>query len=418
MFRIDSDGAVASLPDPADAGAVSGYFDPGNPSVGQRATVVSYDWMNAIQETVIDPIENQGLSLRKASPYDLLTEAIQKTLAEAGLVVGLRLSLTSGVLSFLGQDGNALSSSNFGHVPCRSNTAGKKIGLKMATPITLNDFASGSTHLSGIGLGVTEANDWANTLPLFLYSVSKSDSDIADTDGSSAIFISRNPNLHVTPASTLIGKKSTAPATDNQYAIVLLGTTYTVANYASLPCQLIGAIGATWDASDASYTFVALSTTGGLGEEELNRIFGTDWTMPLAQNGAATGTHLHANGGTAPLFSTNTYTYQVRRNGEIAVKYHLSGDGGTDGAGAVSTRMSLPLAVLYVTGRSLSAWGGDIIAATTLTNDAMVLAALVDGNSYCQFAYESSAVQTSNVRNDNFTNGARQISGTFSYKAF
>jgi hypothetical protein len=77
MFRIDSEDAVAVLPSPAAAGPIAGYFHQGDPGIGQEATVVSYDWMNALQETVIHPIEEAGIALDKAAPYDLLTQAIK-----------------------------------------------------------------------------------------------------------------------------------------------------------------------------------------------------------------------------------------------------------------------------------------------------------------------------------------------------
>lgn len=77
MFRIDSEDAVAVLPTPDAAGPISGYFSKGDPGIGQEATVVSFDWMNALQETVIHPIEDAGLPLSKDAPYDLLTQALK-----------------------------------------------------------------------------------------------------------------------------------------------------------------------------------------------------------------------------------------------------------------------------------------------------------------------------------------------------
>lgn len=418
MFRIDSDGAVASLPDPKDAGAVSGYFDPGDPGVGQRATVVGYDWANAVQESIVHPIEKRGISLRKESPYDLLTEAIQSFVAQSGNPSGVCLSLSSGILSIIGENGSALSDTNFGYVPGRSVTGGKRIALKIAEPIFLKDNASGASDVQGVGFGITEAAHWAENMPMFFYSVSKADTEISDTDGNSAIFISRSPCLKVTPASSLIGKRGAAPSSDTQESIVLLGSTYTVANYAALPCQLIGGFAWQWSTTPDDWTIQALTSFGGLGEGALNDIFANDWTMPMEQNGASAGTYLLPNGGTAPIFSDNFYLYQIRRSGEIVVKYYMQGDGGTDGSGAVSTRLSLPAAIAYVATASIYLWGGEVTAATTLANGAMVFANLTHGNSFCLFSYESAAVQTSQLRNNNFTNGSRSLVGGFSYKAF
>ena len=54
MFRIDSQGAVPSLPGPEPAGSTAGYFFKGNPAVGQKATVVSADWANEMNSKPIN----------------------------------------------------------------------------------------------------------------------------------------------------------------------------------------------------------------------------------------------------------------------------------------------------------------------------------------------------------------------------
>src|SRR3989338_917766 len=70
MFRIDSQGAVPSLPGPEPAGSTAGYFFKGNPAVGQKATVVSADWANAIQEEICYLIEQAGLQLNQQTKID------------------------------------------------------------------------------------------------------------------------------------------------------------------------------------------------------------------------------------------------------------------------------------------------------------------------------------------------------------
>lgn len=61
MFRIDSDGATAN-----------NRFTEGNPSLGRRPTVVSADFMNAIQEEIVGVIESQDISLSKSDDTQLL----------------------------------------------------------------------------------------------------------------------------------------------------------------------------------------------------------------------------------------------------------------------------------------------------------------------------------------------------------
>lgn len=77
MFRVDSDGAVSVQPAPASAGAISGFYDKGNPSLGIRATQVPFDHMNAMQEELVNAILSKDISLAK-SVDDQLARAIQR----------------------------------------------------------------------------------------------------------------------------------------------------------------------------------------------------------------------------------------------------------------------------------------------------------------------------------------------------
>ena len=65
MFRIDSQGTVPALPAPDPDGQIAGYFSKGNPAVGQKATVVSADWANAMQEEICYVIEQAGIQLNQ-----------------------------------------------------------------------------------------------------------------------------------------------------------------------------------------------------------------------------------------------------------------------------------------------------------------------------------------------------------------
>jgi hypothetical protein len=62
MFKIDSTGAAAALPAPAVAGLVSGYFTEGNAETATPATVVSADWLNAVQEEIIAVLTQAGIA--------------------------------------------------------------------------------------------------------------------------------------------------------------------------------------------------------------------------------------------------------------------------------------------------------------------------------------------------------------------
>ncbi|GEM_PF-6644281 len=85
MFRIDSQGTVPSLPAPEAAGATAGYFFKGNPAVGQKATVVSADWANAIQEEICTVIEQAGLQLNQQTKINH-TQLRQAVAAMIGVI--------------------------------------------------------------------------------------------------------------------------------------------------------------------------------------------------------------------------------------------------------------------------------------------------------------------------------------------
>lgn len=79
MFRIDSDGSVEVIPTPKSAGT-PGFFSEGNPSTGQKATVVSADWLNAVQEEIANAIETRGGVLSKTTRNQLAKAMTKKKL--------------------------------------------------------------------------------------------------------------------------------------------------------------------------------------------------------------------------------------------------------------------------------------------------------------------------------------------------
>jgi hypothetical protein len=72
MFRIDTAGALASLPTVQPLGSLSGYFTAGNPGAGQPATIVSADWLNAVQEELMAIIAAAGIAPDKTNPNQVI----------------------------------------------------------------------------------------------------------------------------------------------------------------------------------------------------------------------------------------------------------------------------------------------------------------------------------------------------------
>ena len=78
MYRIDNATATSTLPTPLAPGPVAkGYFQSGNPGIGQLATTVDRDWANATQEEICAVIEAAGITLAKTNHTQLLA-ALQK----------------------------------------------------------------------------------------------------------------------------------------------------------------------------------------------------------------------------------------------------------------------------------------------------------------------------------------------------
>jgi hypothetical protein len=73
MYRIDNATATSTLPTPLPPGPVPrGFFQSGNPAVGQLATTVDRDWANTQQEEIANVVEAAGITLDKTNNAQLL----------------------------------------------------------------------------------------------------------------------------------------------------------------------------------------------------------------------------------------------------------------------------------------------------------------------------------------------------------
>lgn len=332
-----------------------------------------------------------------------------------GYACNLGISLSGTTLSVNDASGAALSASNYGQVGMASTTAGNVVCLAATANAS---FTAAQTI--NMGWGITEAANWANDVPFFLYAVNRSNSSIDGTDGNSAFFIARNPAMSVTPASANnIGDAVAIAATDDQTSILMLGT-YTKANYVSLPCQLIGAFRMRWSSATTRWTPQAIGNTDGVGIVHVNKTLATRWQMPTGQMGASSGSFLLANAGTAPAFSSTDYWYKLSITGEVRVQIHANGDGGTDGAGAVRAQLALPFSPKFFGSvRTADTFIGTASGQTTISGQVNIFGSIVEGQAYTEIQYcDISALQTLYITNAMFSNGNRGISGNFTFGAF
>lgn len=89
MQRVDSFGAVASIPAAEAQVNTPGFFNIGNPSLAVPATVVPHWWLNAVQEEIAGVVEAAGITLSKATNTQLLAAigAIAQNTQETTFVI-------------------------------------------------------------------------------------------------------------------------------------------------------------------------------------------------------------------------------------------------------------------------------------------------------------------------------------------
>lgn len=104
MFRIDSTGTAVALPAPAAVGGVIGYFTKGNPTLSIPPTVVSDDWLNMVQEEIVNVITAAGLTPSKTT-YTQLRDAIALGLTDNVTELAIANNASNTALTDMAWDG-------------------------------------------------------------------------------------------------------------------------------------------------------------------------------------------------------------------------------------------------------------------------------------------------------------------------
>jgi len=241
------------------------------------------------------------------------------------------ISYSGGTFTVHGSDGTALSAGNPASVTIASvANPGQLVTISITANQTFVDDAGSSEIINNL-FGLTTSVAVTVDVPFFLYAC------VNDDDDAIEFGISRAPGLIVAPATANLGSASSATA-DVQGSIFLLNDP-TLGDYDTNPVLLLGSFRMQMSASD-DWTVQALNDYEGIGRYHEGVIF----TGMAGQFGANSGTYNRANGGTAPVWGTNTQEYQVldARAGIVEVITVLRNDGGTDGAGAVDAQVTFP----------------------------------------------------------------------------
>ncbi len=274
-------------------------------------------------------------------------------------IYNLGITYAANTLTVTDSQGNALSATNPGSVTVPSTTAGQTKVLRVTSG---GSFTTDQTL--NWEWGITAGANWANDRPFFLYVVNKGNLDFDGVDGSSMFFISDIWNLSTTPAAAKCGDIDAVAGTDAQGSILIMDSV-TEANYASLPCKLIGAFRMQYATATHKWTVQTLSNKDGIGEQALNATFATEWILPVGQMGAESGKHFTtADGATALTFDAlNSIKYTLDKNGMIEIivnLYHVS----ANGADGTNLKIALP----YTPVNSLLWYGqGTIIINTVIS---------------------------------------------------
>jgi hypothetical protein len=243
------------------------------------------------------------------------------------LYVNLGVSYSAGVFSVTGANGSALSAGSPANVYISSKASPGLVINYLVDAVNSFDESDLDGNLFGTDSGVA----WNEDKPFYIYAVHN------DAEDDAVFMISAIPSRTTSPASANISKAgSTAASTQGSFFAL---RNITVTDYDNNNCVLVGSFRMRKNSSD-EWTVQALDLRDGIGLYQQLRSF----NFPTGQFGANTSQYLIDNGGTAPVFSSQSYRYYIDKDGFCQIVFVLSGDGGTDGSGAVNLQMVVPFA--------------------------------------------------------------------------
>lgn len=162
MHKIDSTGTSASLPTPGAVGATVGYFTEGDPNTATPATVVSADWLNAVQEELVGVIEGLGITLDKTSQSQLL--AALKRLSGQGDITN-KATADSPYTMALGAQQLVVDTTS-GNATVNLPTAASVIGrrftvIKSVAANAIDVTPNGTDTINGVNAAESITDRWA-----------------------------------------------------------------------------------------------------------------------------------------------------------------------------------------------------------------------------------------------------------------
>jgi len=354
------------------------------------------------------PAGRVGLHVKNGLLYKIDSSGVETVIAGGGGGVstnlGIKYTSGTGVLELTGDDGNALSSSNVAVVSIGRTTTsnpGTRKTYFLNSPINIQD-KNGTSEMINNLFGTPTGETWGQDIPFFIHICAN------DDEVTAMAFLSRDPSAKKAPIVTEIGDPSSAIA-DEELSFLSFED-ITESEYDGNPCVNVGSIRMRHDSGD-DITVQAFGVNDGIGKFQEGRAF----DFPPAQFDAPTSTHFIPNGGTAPVFSTREYEYFIEKSGLVTIQTNFDGDGGADGASAVTAQVTLPL---QPRGSNDTKYGGTCYIqdhSATFPEFRIVMVFLVFNQQYFELRERE---DNSFVQNGDFSAGTRSLFCQIQYYAF
>jgi len=277
-----------------------------------------------------------------------------------------------------------LSSSNPCHVGIKG---GDGVSGAVARFTSNVDFTFGSaSQTDGNLFGLTDQN-YTETMPFFIGVLA--DPTQGSTNHKFVLSRVRISASGTTGELCQLGDTSC----DSQKDVMILSTGLTLSNWQNMPITWVGWTVGSYATSGGAWTFY--NDIGG---------FNDDWKRKTFYHSY----RFLANGGTAPVFSSGDNSYTMTDTGPV-MDFYFTGDGGTDGAGAVQTQLDLPYRYI---GNVFTSCGNAIVqGATTISGETWARLSIANNSNVLLFSYQSAAATSASITNAMFSNGGRYIAG-------
>lgn len=321
--------------------------------------------------------------------------------------IGFDYNSGTGTFSITSDDGTALSSSNPGYVVIwtrESTDPGKLVTIPITANVSFLDAASGSSEIVNNLFGLTTGLAYGRDLPFAVKAV------LSDDETSVAWCLSRNIFGLTSPAAANIGAPddAVANAQNDYWSFDNLDETL----FESNPALNVGTIYMRMSASD-DWTVQGLYSSSSGSNYPSNSLYETlsnNWRSVEGHFGAASGSLMKDNSGTAPTFTVSELRYQYAGPQTLRVAFHMSGNTATDGAGAVTSQIAVPYSMATISTSQSIIVGSGYLSCPAYTG-IVVFEALANTTNL-----QILDINGNYVQNQDFSDGSRTLSGEVIYR--